>query len=159
MCSECYTNRLSQMQSSPYSIYDDYYKSDLELVYKTCGTTGSTEIPYPVVSLPGPESSMCVSEKWYNVSRDGEPCEQVAHHSNVSTVALYELNPQIFECSGIDSGTELCLPLSCGKLISYTTEDTCAGLETAHSLAPGDIRRFNPWVYHDCSNLVGATEF
>ncbi|KAL2759071.1 glycoside hydrolase family 55 protein [Sodiomyces alcalophilus JCM 7366] len=159
MCSECYINRLAMMQSSPYSIYDDYYKSDLEFVYDTCGESGPTEIPPPLSPKPDTEPAMCVSDKWHTVSLGEESCEQVGNMNNVSTVALYNLNPQIYDCGGIPLGTELCLPLSCAKMISYTQSDTCSGLEAAHDLQPGDIRRFNPWVYHDCSNLAGATEF
>ncbi|KAH8672181.1 LysM domain protein [Ilyonectria robusta] len=159
MCSDCYINRLAMMQASPYSVYDKNYKSDLELVYQRCGRTGNTTIPPPIISVPE-QSTMCVSDKWHTVgSSADETCEDVAFLNNVSTVSLYTTNPNIFDCSSIPSGTELCLPLSCGKLISYTDNDTCSGLEATHNLTSGDIRRFNPWVYFDCSNLAGASRF
>ena len=158
MCSDCYVNRLAMMQNTPYSVYDKNYKTDLELVYETCGKTGDTTIPPPIISIPE-QSTMCVSDKWHTVGDQTETCEDVAFLNNVSTVSLYTNNPQIFDCSSIDSGTKLCLPLSCGKLISYTNNDTCAGLEAEHDLSFGDIRRFNPWVYFDCSNLAGASSF
>ncbi|GKT46029.1 putative glucan endo-1,3-beta-glucosidase btgC [Colletotrichum spaethianum] len=159
MCSECYINRLALMQSSPYSIYDDNYKSDLELVYKTCGETGPTDIPPPV--SPGSEEgpTLCLSEKWHTISQGASSCKQVASINNVSSVALYSMNPQIFDCNSIPDNTELCLPLSCGRIISYTDQDTCSGLEAAHDLEPGDVQRFNPWVYRDCSNLSDAIGF
>ncbi|KZL65838.1 ankyrin repeat domain-containing protein [Colletotrichum tofieldiae] len=43
------------------------------------------------------------------------------------------------------------------KLI--TDANTRSGLEAAHDLEPGDVQRFNPWVYRDCSNLAGAIGF
>ncbi|KAI8648701.1 Pectin lyase fold virulence factor [Fusarium keratoplasticum] len=158
MCSDCYVNRLAMMQASSYTVYNNNYKSDLELVYKTCGHTGNTTVPPPITSTPE-QSTMCVSDEWYTVGSTAETCEDVGFLNNVSTVALYTTNPDIFDCSSIPSGTELCLPLSCGKLISYTDNDTCAGLEARHDLTSGDIRRFNPWVYFDCSNLGGASSF
>ena len=100
-----------------------------------------------------------MSEKWHTVSKGEEPRAQVASMNNISTVALYELNPAIFDCKGIPLGTKLCLPLSCDKIISYAAKETCVGLEAENGLVGGDIRRFNPWVYHDCSNLAGATDF
>ncbi|KAH7020571.1 hypothetical protein EDB80DRAFT_677493 [Ilyonectria destructans] len=159
MCTDGYINRVALMQASPYSVYDKNYKSDLELVYKRCGQTGNTTIPPPIISVPE-QSTMCLSDKWHTVgSCADETCEDVAFLNNVSTVSLYTTNPDIFDCSSILSGTELCLPLSCGKLISYTDNDTCAGLEATHDLTSGDIRHFNPWVYFDCSNLAGASGF
>ncbi|KAH7160994.1 hypothetical protein EDB81DRAFT_853505 [Dactylonectria macrodidyma] len=95
----------------------------------------------------------------HTVRSTEETCEDVAFLNNDSTVSLYTTNPEIFDYSSIPSGTEICLPLSYGKLISYTNNDTYIGLEAAHDLTSGDIRRFNPWVYFDCSNLVGASSF
>lgn len=74
-------------------------------------------------------------------------------------MALYTANPEIFDCSRIAPSAKLCLPLSCAKLISFNAADGCEGLEAKHSLGRGDIRRFNPWVAFDCSNLAGAVGF
>lgn len=104
-------------------------------------------------------SAMCVSDKWHAVGSQSETCEGIAFLNYVSTVALYTANLEIFDCSSISSGAELCLPLSCGRLIPYTANDRCAGLEAKYDLVPGDIRRFNPWVYFDCSNLASAVGF
>ncbi|CAF3635715.1 unnamed protein product [Fusarium graminearum] len=157
MCSECYIKKLAMMQSSPYSYYSDMYKEDLELVYKTCGKSGPTVVPPPLVSQPE-KSTMCISDNYYTTTSNGETCEQVAYLKNVSTVALYHTNPQIFDCSNISSGKKLCLPLSCGKIIPFSKNDNCTGLEEEHKLQSGDIRRFNPWINFDCSNLKGASE-
>lgn len=158
MCSDCYVHRLAMMQASPYTVYDDYYKSDLELVYKTCGKTGDTDVQPPIKPTPE-ESNMCVSDEWHTVGSEAESCEDIAFLKNVSTVALYTANPKIYDCSSIPARSELCLPLSCGRLISYTSNDTCAGLEAQNDLTFGSIRRFNPWIYYDCSNLIGASSF
>lgn len=159
MCSKCYINRLALMQSSSYSIYDDNYESDLELIYETCGETGPTDPPPPVSPKPDEGSTLCLSDKWHTASQGGASCEQVASINNVSAVALYSMNPQIFDCNSIPDSTELCLPLCCGRIISYTDKDTCSGLEAAHDLEPGDLQRSNPWAYRDCSNLAGAIGF
>ncbi|KAK6697602.1 hypothetical protein SNK04_013855 [Fusarium graminearum] len=110
MCSECYIKKLAMMQSSPYSYYSDMYKEDLELVYKTCGKSGPTVVPPPLVSQPE-KSTMCISDNYYTTTSNGETCEQVAYLKNVSTVALYHTNPQIFDCSNISSGKKLPAPV------------------------------------------------
>ncbi|KAF9773365.1 hypothetical protein IL306_008847, partial [Fusarium sp. DS 682] len=47
LCSVYYQRRLAIMQSSSYSVYNHYYQSQLEKVYKTCGGSGPTELPPP----------------------------------------------------------------------------------------------------------------
>ncbi|EGX89976.1 LysM domain protein [Cordyceps militaris CM01] len=158
MCSDCYVQRLAMMQASPYTVYDENYKADLEFVYQNCGKSGNTSIPPPIVPRPE-QSTMCVSDKWHTVGSKAETCEDIAFLNNVSTVALYTANPEIFDCSRIAPSAKLCLPLSCAKLISFNAADGCEGLEAKHSLGRGDIRRFNPWVAFDCSNLAGAVGF
>ena len=44
-------------------------------------------------------------------------------------------------------------------MMLYRKDSTCSGLEAANGLKPGDIRRFNPWINHDCSNISGAASF
>lgn len=45
MCSTCYVKRLAMMQASPYSIYNDYYKRQLQYIYTKCGLKGNTTVP------------------------------------------------------------------------------------------------------------------
>ncbi|KAF3811700.1 hypothetical protein GCG54_00014449 [Colletotrichum gloeosporioides] len=124
MCSEYYINRVALIQSSSYSIYDNSYKSDLELIYETCGKTGPTDPPPPVSTRPDEGSTLCVSKKWHTIGQGGAYCEQVASINNVSAVVLYSMNTQILNCSSIPDNTERCLPLLCGRIISYTDQDT-----------------------------------
>lgn len=57
-------------------------------------------------------------------------------------------------------GREVCLPLSCESTYVVQQNDTCFDVELAHyadGVRFGNIRRFNPWVNNDCSNLVSAS--
>ncbi|KAM6526030.1 hypothetical protein FSOLCH5_002161 [Fusarium solani] len=153
MCSECYIKRLAMMQSTSYSVYDDWYKEDLELVYERCGKEGPTEIPPSLDPVSEKNPIFCVSDNTIETSKGNNTCEEIALHNNVSPAALYSLNPDIQDCSGIPDGTKLCLPLACASLVKYAKNDTCAGLERAGKLGFGDLRRFNPWINFECSNL------
>ncbi|KAH7309114.1 LysM domain protein [Stachybotrys elegans] len=159
MCSECYVNRLAMMQNTSYSIYDQYYQSDLQLVYQKCGKTGPTHLP-PQLDPLEQETEFCLSDKYYTTQKDNEACDQIALSNNVSSAALYSLNPQIQDCFSIPQGTKLCLPLSC-RLINGANNGgsgmTCEGLEELNNLRSGDIRRYNPWVNYDCSNLDSSS--
>lgn len=153
MCLSCYLARLKQMQGSPYSIYDDDYKQTLEYVYKTCGTTGSTKVQPSVINRPN-ITLMCVSDTFHTISQPGATCKKVATRYKSSAAALYSANDNVHSCDDIPVGTIVCVPPTCGKMITYNQNDTCSSLERVYDLLPGDIRRFNPWVNYECSNPV-----
>lgn len=153
MCSECYIKRLAKMQSTSYSVYDDWYKEDLELVYERCGKEGPTEIPPSLDPVSEKIPTFCVSDNTIETSKGNNTCEEIALHNNVSPAALYSLNPDIQDCSSIADGTKLCLPLACASLVKYAKNDTCTGLEREGKMGFGDLRRFNPWINFECNNL------
>ena len=155
MCSNCYLYRFKQMQGSPHSIYDEDYKQTLEYVYKTCGTSGKTDIQPSVVTQPN-VTSMCVSNQFHTISKPGATCQKVATRYSASAAALYSANDNVYTCDEIPVGTKVCVPPSCGKMITYTQNDTCVSLERVHDLVPGDIRKFNPWIDYECGNLVSG---
>jgi hypothetical protein len=45
LCHPCHVSRLAMMQASPFSVYDESYKSRLEYVYAQCGGEGPTDVP------------------------------------------------------------------------------------------------------------------
>ncbi|VUC34340.1 unnamed protein product [Clonostachys rosea] len=153
MCSECYIKRLAMMQNTSYSVYDDWYKEDLELVYERCGKEGPTEIPPSLDPVSEKIPTFCVSDNTIETSKGNNTCEETALHNNASPAALYSLKPDIQDCSGIADRTKLCLPLACASLVKYAKNDTCTGLEREGKLCFGDLRRFNPWINFECNNL------
>lgn len=157
LCSPCYIDRLAIMQSTPYSFYNDWYQSDLEYVYQECDREGETAIPSSVVVVSEDSAaSICVSDDFHSVASGHESCETIGRASHISPVALYNLNPAIYDCSNITIGTKLCLPLTCATMLDFSENDNCTVLETANDLDSGALRRYNPWINFECNNLKAA---
>ncbi|KAL6364313.1 hypothetical protein LRP88_02232 [Fusarium phalaenopsidis] len=153
VCSECYIKKLAMMQSSLYLAYDEWYQDDLKLVYKTCVKQGPTDIPPSLDPVPEDEpSTFCISDNFYRTSKGKSTCDKVALKNNLSP-ALYNLNLAIHNCGSIPAGTELCLPLACARLVKYSQKSNCTAIEKNEGLSPGSLRRFNPWINRECSNL------
>ncbi|KAM0542828.1 hypothetical protein ACHAPJ_012608 [Fusarium lateritium] len=157
LCSVCYERMLSTMQSSAYSVYDSYYQSELEKVYKTCGGSGPTEIPPP----PKVEEAVdfCLTEKYYT-TKEGDTCDSIAKaNPGVAGVWLYMGNQErIADCRKVRAGIKLCLPTTCPTYV-VQQNDTCWSIERAQSLDVDDVEYFNSWINADCSNLQKATDF
>jgi hypothetical protein len=161
LCSFCYVKRLAMMQTTPYSIYNQFYKTDLEYVYSKCGISGPTNIPPPEINLPILAPSFCVSGKTYTVPASGGSCNDVAAQFSVASAAVFMANSylqatQIFNCSLIRPGTKLCVPLACEQTYAMTANDTCATIEDGHGLTRGDLTLYNPWIDIECGNLQPA---
>lgn len=152
LCSWCNVNKLALMQSSPYSSYDEYWKSDLEHIYKTCGITGNTEIPRALVHLSPTPPAFCASGNKYTTIK-GDTCDSIAQAHNVSSAALYMGNEELRVCDDIPQSLEICLPLECGETYVVGPHDTCTSLEERLDLPFGFIRRLNAWLDRDCHNL------
>jgi hypothetical protein len=101
---------------------------------------------------------MCVSDTFHTIGKPGATCQKVSTRYKASPAALYAANDNVYTCDDLPVGTKVCVPLSCGKLISYGQNDTCLGLEAQHELGFGDIQRFNPWINYECSNLVSGLD-
>ncbi|KAH7231448.1 hypothetical protein MRS44_015991 [Fusarium solani] len=157
LCSVCYGRKLAMMQSSSYSVYNRYYQSELEKVYKTCGGSGPTEIPPP----PKVEESVdfCLTEKYYT-TKEGDTCDSIAKaNPGVAGVFLYMGNQELIaDCRTIPAGVKLCLPTTCPTYV-VKPDDTCWSIERAQGLYIDDVESFNSWINIDCSNLHKATDF
>lgn len=158
LCHICNIRHLAQMQASQYSIYDDYYKDELEFVYKTCGKTGPTDIPPPLTKPTIPEPPFCLSNNHYT-TKTGDTCQSISNSTGVSGAALYTGNQNImYNCLDVDAGLELCLPMTCTTYF-VNPSDTCVLIEIALDLDFGKVRSYNNWINADCSNLQAATDF
>ncbi|KAM5345658.1 hypothetical protein ACJ41O_011519 [Fusarium nematophilum] len=152
LCSYCWIERLATMQKSSYSDYDEFL---LEYTYKTCGLTGNTTAPRPLVSIPD-AADFCLSGNFHTTS-SGETCDSIALANNLSSAATYFGNPSIANCSDIPEGTRLCLPPPCTQTYLLQPGDTCFSIERHSNLGVripfGAVKLFNRWVNSDCSNL------
>ena len=140
------------MQASQYSIYDEFYKEQLEYVYAHCGVSGWTDIPPPLSEDLPAEAPYCVTGKRYT-TKAGDTCESIANSTSVSGAALCLGNQDILpSCLHINAGINVCLPLTCETLY-VRPSDTCLTIEKALGLDSGKVRTYNTWINTACTNL------
>ncbi|KAF2012850.1 carbohydrate-binding module family 50 protein [Aaosphaeria arxii CBS 175.79] len=158
LCHTCHVRRLAMMQSSQYSTYDEFWKSQLEYIYAQCGGNGPTTLP-PPLEQPQPEPApYCLTGKRYT-TKAGDTCESIANSTSVSAAALYMGNQAILkDCSLVDPGINVCLPATC-QTYYVRPDDTCVSIERGLGLDYGQVREYNSWIKLDCSNLQGATNY
>lgn len=163
LCRFCNVERIAMMQRSPYSVYDEFWKSQLEYIYLQCGTSGPTAIPPSVIEDIAAPEAFCLSDVTYTTTKT-ETCDSIALQRSLSSAALYMANqPAITNCSSIRAGTKLCLPLSCQKIYTLKPDDNCISIEKlnygpSNGLGFGEIvQTYNPWVSYGCTNLQGST--
>lgn len=116
ICSYCYITKLQMMQSSQYSYYNDFYKSNLETVQSRCGIAGDTTLPPPLfIGDPDEEEEelFCLSDITYT-TREGDTCKSIALDFSVSSAALYMGNQDLIrDCDRVVPNKEICIPLPC----------------------------------------------
>ncbi|RKK95856.1 hypothetical protein BFJ68_g14592 [Fusarium oxysporum] len=157
LCHICYRRRLAIMQSSQYSIYNEYYKEELERVYKTCGGSGPTEI-LPPVKPKEKKPEFCLTGEYYT-TKDGDTCDSISRAAGVSGALLYMGNQEaIRDCHEVPADLKLCLPTAC-ETYYVKPGDTCFSIERALGIRMDSIYKYNSWVDRDCTNLQVGTEF
>ncbi|CAD6446758.1 423af4fe-a76d-438d-bdb4-51553e1284f2 [Sclerotinia trifoliorum] len=158
LCHTCHIRRLAMMQSSQYSIYDDFFKEQLEYVYTQCGSIGPTTIPPALVTTITTPTPYCVSGKRYTTLQT-DTCESIANSTSVSSASLYMGNQALLpSCLTISPGISLCLPITCQTYYVQPT-DTCISIEMALGLDFDQLLSYNSWLNPTCSNLQPATDF
>lgn len=146
------------MQSSQYSIYDSFYKEQLEYVYTQCGGNGPTAIPEPLTPVPVDPAPYCVTGKRYTTKK-GDTCESIANSTSVSSAALYMGNQDILrDCLDVEPGLSLCVPMTC-QTYYVKPKDTCVSIEMSLDLDFGQIESYNSWLNRGCLNLQSGTSF
>ncbi|KAF4153480.1 hypothetical protein CNMCM6069_000690 [Aspergillus lentulus] len=159
MCSFCFTTMLQMRQASAYSPYSEKDRFDLEQWVKpTCGLKGSTNLHDSLFLEEPAPTPICLSNLTYTVQR-GDTCDSIALKYQVASAAIQIGNPTlVYNCSELVAGRELCMPLNCGHQYMLQNNDTCYSIERAQSLWYGDVRKYNPWVNSECSNLQSTRE-
>ncbi|OGM39526.1 hypothetical protein ABOM_012090 [Aspergillus bombycis] len=162
LCSYCYVKRYEMMQSTSYSIYDETYQSDLIFMNSKCDLSAPTDIPPPIEEPANPYANnltFCASDTIYTTV-SGDTCDTIALKHSVSSAALFIGNPNLFNCKDIPAGIELCLPFTCEPTYTLKDGDTCVSIEKSLGLdyaAGYNVRKYNPWLTRDCSNLQEAS--
>ncbi|KAF7158664.1 hypothetical protein CNMCM6106_005454 [Aspergillus hiratsukae] len=135
ICSYCYVERLQMMQRSPYSAYDEHYKSVLETINKRCGLTGPTEILEVPMDMPVEEEEpICLSDMTYTtVNGDTYNCTSIEYAFSLKYGDVRKYNPWVsYDCDNIQIatqiyGTNICLSPQGGE---HTTDKTGGGATT-----------------------------
>ena len=155
LCSFCHIEKMRLMQSTPYSTWDEGWKEELEYAYATCGISGDTDVPPPLVVLPPEPEQLCISEEYYTTTSADETCDSIALAHDVASAGIFMGNSGKlqFSCNDIPANTTFCLPLTCAYTYVLQADDTCVSIETAHNLPAGTVRRHNPWLDLDCPDL------
>ncbi|CEJ91232.1 hypothetical protein VHEMI06956 [[Torrubiella] hemipterigena] len=144
------------MQGSPYSGYDNQtIQQQYKYTATTCGKNDAVFDPTPGGFHPNntlPPDNTCISHKRY-ITKDGDSCDSIALGNNVSSAALFWINPQIQNCTSILPKQTLCLPLSCPSLYKVKPEDSCIGIATANTVTKQSLLSWNPALNQTCANL------
>jgi hypothetical protein len=146
------------MQRSSYSFYDESFQGQLEVVNTQCGLSNPTEMPPSLDSPPEflPDPTCAPNKTHTTVS--GDTCDWIGLKYNISSAALVMANSrQLMTCDRLPTDMKLCLPQTCASIYVLKDGDTCLSIESALTITPGSIRRYNSWVDWDCSNLQTST--
>ncbi|KAJ4307794.1 hypothetical protein N0V84_012488 [Fusarium piperis] len=141
LCHICYQRRLAIMQPSQYSIYDEYYKEQLENVYKTCGGSGPTDIPLPLKAKEE-ETTFCLTSKYFTTN-EGDTCGSISKAEGVSGYLLYVGNKEpIGNCLEVPEGLKLCMTTTC-KTYYVQPGDTRFSIETSLGIGWDAAKDYN----------------
>ncbi|KAM5529504.1 hypothetical protein BFJ69_g16583 [Fusarium oxysporum] len=162
LCSYCNVEQYAMMQADAYTgIYDEYVKASYEYVAKACNLDvdnfNATDSAFNV-TIPDTSSDVCVSGNTYT-TQDGDSCDSIALAQGVSAATMYYINSNIFDCSKIAAGTELCLPLTCTKIYKVQTGDTCRSIASKANILTDKLLSFNSQLNWNCTNLQDADPY
>lgn len=142
MCSECYTKRLQMMQESQYSGYAGTFASILSYVNSACTLEKATTVLPPLTPPKATPTLACASRKYYTTVT-GDTCDSIALTNSLSSAALFMSNSAIRNCSNIETGNSLCLPLSCQFTYELQPNDTCVSIQSQYNLRISGLRGYN----------------
>ncbi|KAL4795045.1 hypothetical protein BDV19DRAFT_389702 [Aspergillus venezuelensis] len=149
--------------STPYSIYDKSYQSDLKYINEACGLSIPTAIQDPLMAIDDPydaTNDFCASDTTYT-TQAGDTCDSIALQFNVASASLFMGNVNLLNCFSIPEGTPLCIPFACDGVYTLQEGDTCTSIEKDLGMTyshGATIRQYNPWINYDCSNLHEASD-
>ncbi|KAI1066831.1 hypothetical protein LB506_012125 [Fusarium annulatum] len=159
LCSYCNVEQYAIMQKDAYTgAYDEYAKGSYEYVAKACNLNvdnfNATDSAFNVTS-PDVTGEVCVSGKTYT-TRDGDTCDSIALSQGVSAATMYYINANIFNCSKITAGTDLCLPLTCTSIYQVRKGDNCLHIALNAGILKSKLISFNSQLNSNCTNLHDA---
>ncbi|KAI5305672.1 hypothetical protein KEM56_003676 [Ascosphaera pollenicola] len=163
LCSDCVVSLFKYMQSTPYSNYDESLSQIWSAIQAKCSLSYPTDVPPLQTNITQPDGFAppgsgaeytCLSGSNYTV-KNGDDCETIAEKNHVSTGTLIAINSLYPDCSNLDVGQVLCLPLEC---LTYATQtdDTCSSV-ARNGTTVQQLISWNPSLSSDCSNFRPGT--
>ncbi|RAL06587.1 pectin lyase-like protein [Aspergillus homomorphus CBS 101889] len=153
MCSYCFTTSVQMQQASRYAAYTEDDKDTLEILHEECGLSGPTDLHNPLYTTEAEEAPFCASGITHTTS-EGDTCDLLAARYQVASAAIQIGNPTLVnDCSELIAGRELCMPFSCDVQYTLQDNDTCFSIFREQHLKYGDVRKYNPWLNSECTNL------
>ncbi|KAJ5461805.1 uncharacterized protein N7458_003357 [Penicillium daleae] len=136
------------MQTSPYSLYDKNYKSNLEHINSACNLTLPTAIPNLILSeTPHIERDPYCATLLSYTTTAGDTYNSIAAQFKVSSAAVRAVNWPTIDCFAIPECTRLCIPFGC-ETYTLKDRDTCDSIEQELELKPwlrlSAIQEYNP---------------
>lgn len=159
LCSYCMTEKLAMMQADAYSAaYDSNWQTIYEEVATQCNltvsdfnsTTSAFNVSVPVTA------TNCVSGNTYTTA-SGDTCDSIALAHGVSAASMFYMNANIHNCTALDAGTALCLPLTCTSVYAVQPTDTCGSIAADNGLLTRQVVSYNTLLTANCSNLHGTS--
>ncbi|EXK26097.1 hypothetical protein FOMG_17320 [Fusarium oxysporum f. sp. melonis 26406] len=162
LCSYCNVEQYRMMQADAYTgAYDENMQSSYEYVAKACDLNvdnfNATDSAFNVTN-PDATGNICVSGKTYT-TKDGDSCDSIALSQGVSAATMYYINSNIFDCSKIAAGTNLCLPLTCTKIYKVQKGDTCLDIALNANIMTDRLLSYNSQLDWNCTNLHDADPY
>ncbi|KAI6747886.1 hypothetical protein FGRA07_09493 [Fusarium graminearum] len=162
LCSYCNIEQYKMMQADAYSgAYIEYVQSDYEFVAKACDLKvdnfNATDSALNITK-PDTSSDICVSGKTYT-SKAGDSCDSIALSQGVSSATMYYINSNIFDCTKIAVGTNICLPLTCTKIHQVQEGDTCLDIALNNGIMSDQFLSYNTQLNWNCTNLHDADPY
>lgn len=159
ICSFYFIERLGIIQRSSYSFYDKGFQDQLETVNTKYGLSVPTAKPpsldAPPEFLPNP---IYVSNQTHQTV-SGNTYDSIALRYNISSASLVIANNrQLIVCNNLAADMDLCVPSSCASTYTLKSNDTCTSIESSGLRQRNDVRKYNPQVEQDCSNLQTSTD-
>ncbi|KAK3937477.1 pectate lyase superfamily protein-domain-containing protein [Diplogelasinospora grovesii] len=163
LCSGCYLGRLQMMQQSSFSVFNvvPWFQTALTFAVDKCALA-NVPTSAPSTLIPADNSTvLCVSGNVYT-TQGGDTCNSIAEAHSVSSAALFMGNsmtnggvspPLLSNCTAIEPGLALCLPLTCETYL-LRSDDDCISASLNAGVA--DITVYNTWIDSGCTNIHTA---
>jgi hypothetical protein len=158
MCSYCFSTLLAMRQASSYAAFTLQDQRDLKYIQEQYDLAGPTELHDSLLVPDTTPDAICASDNVYT-TKAGDTCDTIAIEHNLASASIIFSNLTIIaNCSALPVGKQLCLPFACASPYILQETDTCWSIERTHGIDFGTVRKYNPWLDAECTDLHRSRE-